>query len=103
MCRSRRIRSATSRRLMLPAVALGLPILANLSRLVRSAMLDALGQDYIRTARAKGVRERAVALQARAAQRADPLRHQRRHHRPATCSAAPSWSSRSSPFPASAG
>lgn len=47
-------------RLALPAFALGLPILANLSRLVRSAMLDALGQDYIRTARAKGVPERAV-------------------------------------------
>ena len=41
-------------RMVLPATALGLPILANLSRLVRSAMLDALGQDYIRTARAKG-------------------------------------------------
>lgn len=47
-------------RLALPAFALGLPILANLSRLVRSAMLDALGQDYIRTARAKGVPERSV-------------------------------------------
>ena len=47
-------------RLVLPALALGLPILANLSRLVRSAMLDALGQDYIRTARAKGVPERAI-------------------------------------------
>jgi peptide/nickel transport system permease protein len=47
-------------RLALPALALALPILANLSRLVRSAMLDALGQDYIRTARAKGVPEWAV-------------------------------------------
>jgi peptide/nickel transport system permease protein len=47
-------------RLLLPAVALALPILANLSRLVRSAMLDALQQDYIRTARAKGVSERGV-------------------------------------------
>jgi peptide/nickel transport system permease protein len=47
-------------RMVLPAVALGLPILANLSRLVRSAMLDALGQDYIRTARAKGASERLV-------------------------------------------
>ncbi|MGO4706915.1 ABC transporter permease [Microvirga sp. 2MCAF38] len=47
-------------RLLLPAFALALPILANLSRLVRSAMLDALGQDYIRTARAKGVSERSV-------------------------------------------
>jgi peptide/nickel transport system permease protein len=47
-------------RLALPAFALALPILANLSRLVRSAMLDSLQQDYIRTARAKGVSERAV-------------------------------------------
>ncbi len=47
-------------RLLLPAFALALPILANLSRLVRSAMLDALGQDYVRTARAKGVPERAI-------------------------------------------
>ncbi len=47
-------------RMMLPAFALALPILANLSRLVRSAMLDALGQDYIRTARAKGLAERKV-------------------------------------------
>src|SRR5918998_6122289 len=47
-------------RMLLPALALALPILANLSRLVRSAMLDALGQDYIRTARAKGLAERKV-------------------------------------------
>ncbi len=47
-------------RLLLPAFALALPILANLSRLVRSAMLEALGQDYVRTARAKGVPERAI-------------------------------------------
>jgi peptide/nickel transport system permease protein len=47
-------------RLLLPAFALALPILANLSRLVRSAMLDALQQDYVRTARAKGVSERTV-------------------------------------------
>jgi ABC-type dipeptide/oligopeptide/nickel transport systems, permease components len=47
-------------RMILPSVALALPILANLSRLVRSAMLDALGQDYVRTARAKGLSERRV-------------------------------------------
>jgi peptide/nickel transport system permease protein len=47
-------------RLLLPAVTLALPILANLSRLLRSAMLDALTQDYIRTARAKGATERSV-------------------------------------------
>jgi peptide/nickel transport system permease protein len=47
-------------RLLLPAFALALPILANLARLVRSAMLDALQQDYVRTARAKGVSERKI-------------------------------------------
>ena len=47
-------------RMALPTLALGLPILASLSRLVRTAMLDALGQDYIRTARAKGASEAAV-------------------------------------------
>jgi peptide/nickel transport system permease protein len=49
-------------RLILPAITLSLPILAHLSRLVRSAMLDALGQDYVRTARAKGLREGRVVF-----------------------------------------
>jgi len=43
------------RRMILPGIALSLPVLAALSRIVRSAMLEALGQDYVRTARAKGV------------------------------------------------
>lgn len=47
-------------RMTLPTIALALPILANLSRLVRSAMLDSLGQDYVRTARAKGAPERLI-------------------------------------------
>src|SRR5262249_51412034 len=47
-------------RLILPSVTLSMPILANLARLLRSAMLDALEQDFIRTARAKGVPERLV-------------------------------------------
>ncbi len=52
-------------RMILPVIALALPMLANLSRLVRSAMLDALGQDYIRTARAKGAgRGRIVYVHA---------------------------------------
>ena len=46
--------------LLLPACALALPLLANLSRLVRSAMLDALQQDYIRSARARGASETAI-------------------------------------------
>jgi peptide/nickel transport system permease protein len=49
-------------RMLLPTIALALPILAALSRLVRTAMLDALGQDYVRTARAKGLSERVVVF-----------------------------------------
>jgi peptide/nickel transport system permease protein len=46
--------------LILPIIALGLPEAAILSRIARSAMLDTLREDYIRTARAKGVAERDV-------------------------------------------
>ncbi|WP_134680244.1 ABC transporter permease [Paracoccus ravus] len=41
--------------LLLPAVALALPQAAILARVLRSALVEALGQDYIRTARAKGL------------------------------------------------
>ena len=46
--------------LVLPAFTLGLVYLAQYSRLSRAAMLDVLGADYIRTARAKGLSERVV-------------------------------------------
>jgi peptide/nickel transport system permease protein len=46
--------------LILPAVTLGLGMAAILTRMVRTSMLEELGQDYIRTARAKGLSERAV-------------------------------------------
>lgn len=45
---------------VLPAVALALPPTALLSRFTRSAMLEALGDDYVRTARAKGLRPSRV-------------------------------------------
>jgi ABC-type dipeptide/oligopeptide/nickel transport system permease component len=48
--------------LILPAVALGMRSIAFLARVTRSAMLDALSADYVRTARAKGVSERVVTL-----------------------------------------
>ena len=48
------------RHLILPAVTLALAPAAKYLRLTRSEMLGILGQDYIRTARAKGVRERFV-------------------------------------------
>lgn len=47
-------------RLVLPATALGLTSAAALARLVRSSMLEVLGQDYIVTARAKGLGRGAV-------------------------------------------
>lgn len=50
------------KRLILPAFALGLLSSSTLARLVRSSMLDVLNQDFVRTARAKGLRERAVVL-----------------------------------------
>jgi ABC-type dipeptide/oligopeptide/nickel transport system permease component len=50
------------RHLVLPALTLGLIMTASVARLARSAMLNVLGQDYVRTARAKGLRERAVRL-----------------------------------------
>ena len=46
------------RSLLLPAVALALPQAAILARLTRSAVLEALGEDYVRTARAKGLTRR---------------------------------------------
>ncbi|WP_163273032.1 ABC transporter permease [Chelativorans alearense] len=46
--------------LLLPAVSLALPQAAILARVTRSAMLEVLGEDYIRTARAKGLPRRAV-------------------------------------------
>lgn len=46
--------------LVLPAVTLALGLAAILTRMVRTAMLEELGQDYIRTARAKGLSERTV-------------------------------------------
>jgi peptide/nickel transport system permease protein len=46
--------------LILPAIALALPQAAILARVTRSALLDVLGEDYIRTARAKGMPRRTV-------------------------------------------
>lgn len=46
--------------LILPAITLGMGLSAILTRMVRTAMLEELSQDYIRTARAKGVPERRV-------------------------------------------
>ena len=52
--------SGTLRHLVLPAVALGFFSTGRVTRLVRGGMLEVLGQDYVRTARAKGLAERGV-------------------------------------------
>ncbi len=48
------------RTLILPSVALGLIYIALIARITRATMLEVLSQDYIRTARAKGVGNRAI-------------------------------------------
>lgn len=48
--------------LVLPSICLGLPYAAYIARLTRTGMLDVLGQDYIRTARAKGLSETWIVM-----------------------------------------
>jgi ABC-type dipeptide/oligopeptide/nickel transport system permease component len=50
----------TLAQLVMPSLALGLSLMAMFARLTRSVMLEVLSQDYVRTARAKGLRERLV-------------------------------------------
>ncbi len=51
-----------ARHLILPAFALSTVPMAIIARITRSAMLEVLGQDYVRTARAKGLRDRSVVV-----------------------------------------
>jgi peptide/nickel transport system permease protein len=53
---------ASLKHLVLPALALGLPRVGRIARITRSSLLEVVGHDYIRTARAKGLAERAVVL-----------------------------------------
>jgi ABC-type dipeptide/oligopeptide/nickel transport system permease component len=48
--------------IIMPAIALGTPSAAIISRLTRSSLLEVLRQDYVRTARSKGLAERIVVL-----------------------------------------
>lgn len=50
------------RHLVLPAIALGLPVAAIVARLTRSSMMEVMNQDYILVARGKGLTERLVVL-----------------------------------------
>ena len=71
--------------LVLPALTLGAFTMASIARLTRSAVLEVLGADYIRTARAKGVRRDVGGGQAHAQERGHPDRD---HHRAAVRHAA---------------
>lgn len=51
---------ATPLHFLMPAIVLAAPMLAEIIRFTRNALLDVLGQDYLRTARAKGLPERLV-------------------------------------------
>ena len=53
---------STIHHLILPCFALGLISSATIARLTRSAMLDVLSQDYVRTAKAKGLRPKVVIM-----------------------------------------
>ena len=50
------------KQMILPVMVLALQITSQLSRFMRASMLDNLGEDYVRTARAKGLSERTVVL-----------------------------------------
>lgn len=50
------------RQMAMPTMVLALATTATISRFMRASMLDNLNQDYVRTARAKGLRERAVVM-----------------------------------------
>ena len=52
----------TYSQVVLPAFALGLPFAARISRLTRVGMLEVLSEDFIRTAHAKGLKERQVVI-----------------------------------------
>ena len=52
----------TLRQIVLPALCLGAPFAAYIARLTRTSMLEVLGQDYIRTAYAKGLVRRSVVV-----------------------------------------
>ncbi|MBE7516636.1 MAG: ABC transporter permease [Chloracidobacterium sp.] len=54
--------SAYAEDIVLPAVTLGAALSAILTRMIRSSVIEELGEDYVRTARAKGLSERVVLL-----------------------------------------
>ena len=59
--------------LLLPAITLSVIYIALIARVTRASVLDTLGEDYIRTARAKGLPERKVLLRHALANAAVPI------------------------------
>ena len=64
--------------IILPAVALGTNMMGILMRVTRSSVLEVMHEDFVRTARAKGVRDTRRTVAPRRPQRADPHHHRRR-------------------------
>src|SRR6516225_3265493 len=52
----------TARQLILPAIALGAYYISAITRIVRASLIDALAQDYVRTARAKGLSQWRIMM-----------------------------------------
>jgi peptide/nickel transport system permease protein len=50
----------STKKTILPIISIAIPVVAGLARQTRSSMLEVIRQDYIRTARAKGLRERSI-------------------------------------------
>ena len=90
------------RQAIMPVAVLGLFQAASMTRFMRSAVLDVIQLDYVRTARAKGLAERVTDREARGAQRPHPRGHPRRPAGAHGSSRARSSPSRSSGCPASA-
>jgi peptide/nickel transport system permease protein len=53
---------AAVRQILLPAITLSFPAMATIMRFTRASLLEVMGHDYVRTARAKGAKERSVIL-----------------------------------------
>lgn len=51
---------ANLKQMILPSIAIGVQLMAIIMRMTRTTMLEVLGQDYVRTARAKGLKDRLV-------------------------------------------
>jgi hypothetical protein len=80
----------------MPVMVLALQTTAQISRFMRASMLDNLNQDYVRTARAKGMTRKGRGAGPRAAQFDDPGGHRDRAGHSRRSSAAPSSPNRSS-------